>query len=228
MSHIASPDFYTDVRNNIYRSKKWWYTLFYEGVRPWTEESSKKFKTALWLDITPELYDSLSTLYGIKSQDNSLFLWVVNNKDINIDLDLDTIMEIYESKTSLKNNNAKDSYFTIDSEITNAEEIIQQSIDSLSERELDVLRYLNQSLMNMIIKNAFIRDFMLQAMWKEDIFSVILDDRNEHLVTNILERDEKKIFIIYGLMHFEGVFELLQNHDSKWEIISEKSYRVIR
>jgi len=32
---------------------------------------------------------------------------------------------------------------------------------------------------------------------------VILDERNEYLVENILSSEASNIFIIYGLMHFE-------------------------
>lgn len=65
-------------------------------------------------------------------------------------------------------------------------------------------------------------------IWKDDIFSVILDDRNLHLVKNIVESSEKKIFITYGMMHFEGVYELLKKSDPTWRIISQKEYQVIR
>ena len=49
---------------------------------------------------------------------------------------------------------------------------------------------------------------------------MILGERNIHLVNEILASPEKKIIILYGDLHFEGTFDLLQEKDSKWKIVS--------
>ncbi len=225
MSHIASPEFYTDVRNNILRSKRWWYVLFYEGVKPGSMENTKKFNQALWINLSEDLYSRLSTLYGIVAQDNDFFLWIVNNKDYNIDLNLNEIMAIYEKKsTSTEENSMK----ILWQDFQDTEDLITQSIENLSEKELELVRYVNQALMNMIIKNEGVRNTILNVLGNEDIFSVILDDRNEYLVSNILLSPEEKIFVIYGLMHFEWVFELLVKADPNWKILNVWEYQVIR
>jgi len=43
-------------------------------------------------------------------------------------------------------------------------------------------------------------------MEKEDIFSVILDERNKVVVKKITSSSEQKIFVMYGLKHFSGIF----------------------
>jgi len=64
-------------------------------------------------------------------------------------------------------------------------------------------------------------------MWNEDIFSVILDDRNEHVANYIITNNEEKIIILYWLMHFEWILSLLQSHDSRWSIVSTENQQII-
>jgi pheromone shutdown protein TraB len=68
---------------------------------------------------------------------------------------------------------------------------------------------------------------MLSLVWNQDLFSVIIDERNEVLAQAIIQSEENNIFVIYGLMHFEWVFNLLKASDSKWEITSTKEYTII-
>lgn len=56
---------------------------------------------------------------------------------------------------------------------------------------------------------------------KSDIFEIILHKRNHHLVEKIIQSDFEKIYITYGMLHFEGVLELLQKNNPEWKIISE-------
>jgi len=53
------------------------------------------------------------------------------------------------------------------------------------------------------MKHDGLRDSILSLTGRDDIFKVILDDRNEFLAENIIESDFKKIYILYGLMHFQ-------------------------
>lgn len=225
MSHIASPSFYTHVRNDIHAAKKDGYVLYYEGVRPGTQENMDAFNKALGVELNEGTYDRLSELYGVVAQDNSYFLWLVNNKDKNVDLDINEIVEIYKQNTTASENGEQ----TQLQKITSVQESydIDTYIDSLSQKEKDFLKYINQAFMNMIIKNGYIRTGIMKALWNDDIFAVILDDRNAHLVRAITQNPETDIFIIYGLMHFDGVYELLKAENPSWEIVKTWDYRVI-
>jgi hypothetical protein len=225
MSHVASSNFYSEVRRNIFKAKKEGFVLFFEGVRPGSQESTDGFNAAIGIEFTKWLYSQLSKLYGIEAQDNAMFLNLENDKDYNIDLDLDTIMDVYAKKQSSSNKEQKQE--TLSPQIQDIELLVQNSIDSLSPRELSILRYINQSLMNMIIKHESLRNGIMHILGKDDIFSVILDERNTYLTQAILKSDEDKIFITYGLMHFDGVYSLLQQSDSNWKIISQEEYQVI-
>lgn len=229
MSHVASETFYESVREDIRKAKLSDYVLFFEWVRPWSPENKEKFDEALWVSLTPESYDILANLYGVVSQDNGSFLWIENNKNYNIDLNIDEIIEIYEAKISQNldwqeyTENEKEN----NTPVYDIDKKALSSLGSLNPKELFILRYFNQSIMNFMIKHESVREFILSLIEREDIFSVILDERNKHLAKEIISSQENKIFVIYGLMHFEWVYEILQESWGNWEIISTKFTRAI-
>ncbi len=224
MSHIASQAFYLQVQSNIYQAKKNNWVLFFEWVRPGSSENEDKFNQALWIDFAPWLYDNLSELYWVVAQDNDMFLWLVNNKDYNIDVSIDDIIEIYEEKNK---NQTQNSSLLQNKNVVDINWDVIKVLSELNPRELQLIRYFNQSFLNFILKNEGFRNKMLELAWNPDIFSVIVEDRNKVLANAILESEESNIFVIYWLMHFSGVLKILQSNDPNWKIIETKNYNVI-
>lgn len=222
MSHIGSVKFYEHVQTNIRDAKKQNFVLFYEGVGPGSKENLAAFNQALWITFDANLYENFSKLYGVVAQDNDIFLGLENNKDYNIDLNLDEVMELYHEKT---NSWSKNTASTKAPE--NMSVLLKESIEHLSQNQLRALQYINQSLLNFIVKHDALRNSIMERFWNPDIFHVILEERNEHLVEEILRSSDDKIFILYGLMHFEGVFKLLKEKDSRWNIIETSPYPLI-
>ncbi len=215
MSHIWSQNFYDSVIENIRKYKKEKFVLFYEGVRPWKEESMKDFDNALWVQFDEDLYENFSKLYWVVYQNNEDLLWLVNNLDFNIDLGIDEIMEIYKEKSHKNNNNV-----SIQSkEAIDLSQEIVSALSELSPRELSVLRYVNKSIINFMIKNDGFRDTLIENMWNTSLFDVILDDRNKNLAKEIEDSEYNKIIVTYWLMHFDWVFSILKNNDNNWRII---------
>jgi hypothetical protein len=225
MSHIGSQQFYVGVQERLLKAKQSWYVLFFEWVQPGNAENKKKFDQALWVNLNPESYEQLAYLYGLSSQDNQMFLWLENDKDYNIDMSIDDIVRIYERKYTASTTNT--SSWANMQEVFNIEEQLLSQLDNLSEKELFLIRYFNQAIINFIMKHDALRNWILSLTGRDDIFSVILDDRNKFLVQGITESKEKKIYILYGLMHFQWVFELLQQQDSRWRIVTAEYSRVI-
>lgn len=224
MSHIASQSFYSQIKKDLFFAKKGGFVLFYEEVQPGNEENKKAFDKALWVDFAPWLYKNLSRLYGVVAQDNNKFLNLVNNKDYNIDLSLDEVMELYkkkipswEEKTSILQNK----------EVIDINTQVFEILSELNDKELAILRYVNQGFLNFMMKHDGLRNTVISTLWNQDIFSVILDDRNKNLVEELIKSDEKSIYVMYGLMHFSGVYKLLQEENSNWKIIQTKEYQVI-
>ncbi len=220
MSHIGSKSFYENVKLSIQKAKQEGFILFYEWVKPWSEESLKTFNQAIWVEFSPDLYKNFSKLYWVDHQKNPDFLWISNDKDFNIDLDMDTIIKIYETKTGSGEDVSKNTMDRQEKQIADISGDVIERLSQLSDKELVIMRYMNKSVLNFIIKNAGFRDIMVEKLGNQDLFTVILDDRNNHLVENIISSEYNNIFIIYGLMHFEGVLKLLQKEDSKWKVQS--------
>ena len=223
MSHIAKKDFYNQISKNIRDFKTSSGVYFYEWVKPWSKESSQKFDEALWVNFTPDLYKHMSKLYGVTFQDNNDFLWLVNNLDFNVDLNLDQIVEIYEKK--VKTSNVKK---IENPQIINASEQILNELSSLNDKELQILIYVNQAILNVIIKNDTEAKELLTYIWNTDLFSVILEDRNKNLVNSIIKSDYNKIYITYWLLHFEWMYKLLQDNDKNWSIVNTRYFFPIK
>jgi hypothetical protein len=100
-------------------------------------------------------------------------------------------------------------------------------LSNLNDRELKILVYTNKSILNLIIKSDWIKDFVTKNFANQQLFDVILNKRNENLSKEIISSKYDKIFITYGLLHFNWVLKLLQENDSNWKIIkTEKSYPI--
>lgn len=224
MSHVASESFYKQVQKNITQSKQDNYVLFYEWVGPGSKESLEIFNEALEVDFSKDLYTNFWDLYGVSAQNNNDFLWLENNQDYNIDLNLDEIIKIYNTKQI---NTSQQVNEETNSEVLDINSEILSLLSNLNQRELAVVRFFNQSIMNFMIGQESLRETLLEQSGKTDIFSVILDERNEHLVDEILKNEHQKIHILYGLMHFEWVYKLLQASDPRWEIIQTQYSQVI-
>ena len=214
MSHIGTKNFYDNVIENIREAKQDWFVLYYEWVRPWTVENGENFNKAIGIEFDEDLYKNFSKLYGVVNQNNDDLLRIENNEDYNIDLSIDTIMEIYEEKHSATK--------TVNKEVIDASAEITNILAELNEKQLRILVYINQAILNTIISSPNLRDNILKISGNSDIFDVILNDRNIFLVDEIVNGPHDKIITTYGLMHFEWVLELLQENDPNWKITNEE------
>lgn len=213
MSHIWSDNFYKKVTKNIEKYKNDWYVLYFEWVRPWTKENQEKFNKAIWVDFNPDLYKNFSKSYWLTYQDNNKLLNIVNKNDYNIDVSIDEIIWEYEKLKIEKNQSWRnyDNPIDLNSEILN-------SIALLNEKELAILRYVNKSFINVIIKSDSIQNSLSNNFSNKELFEIILNKRNEYLSDEIINSQDKKIIVTYWLLHFKWVFEILKQNDIKWRI----------
>lgn len=97
--------------------------------------------------------------------------------------------------------------------------MMAEEAERLNPRELSAIRYLNRAIMSLVIKNRDAGEAAFASIGKADLFASILDDRNEILSEALLSAGETKIFVTYGLLHFDGVFKILQERDSRWKVV---------
>lgn len=226
MAHIWSDDFYWKIRNNVINYKKDWYVLFFEWVKPGSTVNNDKFNKMLGINFSKETYIDLSKLYWLRAQNNKDFLWLVNDKDYNVDTTIDEIVSQYEAKywvvTKMQNE-------VIKQEVPfDVEKYVAEIVSTLNDREMKILIYVNRAIMNFIVKSQAIQDFALEKTGSKNVFDIILNNRNKILATEIEKSEHNKMYVLYGLLHFKWVFEILQKSDSNWRIVSEKYYYPVR
>lgn len=216
MSHIASPEFYTETKQYVENLEQKWFLLFYEGVKSGTKESSDKFDKALGVKFDKDLYKNMSKMYGLVNQDNSIF---VSSWAKNVDLSMDEIVALYDKIPSQNK---------LSQEVIDVNPLINATLESLNPKELEILRFLNKAIINTIIKNWDLQDAMAQGLGNKALMDTILGKRNDNLAKSIIEEKQKKIVITYGLLHFKWVLELLQKNDKNWKIKKVDYSQVVR
>ncbi len=221
MSHIWSQNFYNKIKNNLINYKKQGFVYFFEWVRAWTKENMQKFNKAIGIKFNKDLYKNFSKLYGLTFQDNKIYLGLVNNQDFNIDVWVDWIIKEYE-KLGIKNKEQKSNKEVIDV----SSEIIQ-TLSSLNDRELAILRFVNKAILGFLIKSDKVQELISNNFANKKLFKIILDGRNKVVSDEIENSKYKKIYITYWKLHFDWIFKLLKQKDSKWHIISKKEINCI-
>lgn len=218
MAHIASERYYADVKAELAAARKEGFVLFYEGVRPGTPENTDRFNELLGIKFSKELYPAMSKLYGLVPQNTADIVGEFGPNDKNSDVSIDDIVAAYDAKfgTGSKSPSA------VAGGTQDVAAEFSKYAESLNARELGLLRYVNRGIMSMVVKNHGVADVVAEGAGNAELFSIILHDRNAVIVRDILASEEKKIYATYGLLHFDGVFSLLQDADPKWRVtISE-------
>jgi len=216
MIHIASQNFYDTVAQEITKYKQDWYVYFFEWVRMWSQESNEAFDKALWVEFDENLYNNMSKLYWLVPQDNSKFLGLVNDKDFNIDTNMDQIIWEYETIKTQKN---------IEKEYTAPVDISSQTVETLANlqgRELQILVFINQALLSAMTKNDALVNTIQTNFWNQELYDVILNGRNKIVAKEIIESEYDKIFATYWALHFDGILKILQENDENWKIVDTK------
>lgn len=219
MMHIASENFYNYVTKDLKEKKDEWFIHFFEWVKWWTKENSEAFNKALGFEFDEKLYPYLSKLLWVTFQDYQKIIWQISDKDVNVDISMDEIMTEYnkiKKETSEKN-----------TEVVKISEELEKSLNQLTERELKFVNYLSKAFLNLLFSSS---NSIALLEWQQnpEIFSVILNKRNEVLANEIIRNPNKKIYVTYGALHFPGVFDLLKANDEKWKIISEEKILVLK
>lgn len=216
MIHIGSTWFYNWVQNSLRSAKSNWFVLYYEEVKPWTQENMNKFNQAIGIKFEKDLYKNFSRLYGVTFQNNQNFLWVVNNLDYNVDISIDDVMQLYE----LEEHHEK----TPPENVEDINKTLLEELSKIDDVSLKILIYVNQWILNFMIKSDTLKDTLMNEFWNKALFDVILHKRNEVVAKKIIQSKDQKIFVLYWQLHFQWIYELLKEKDPRWSIIQTQSF----
>lgn len=213
MSHIAMSGFYMDANSHIRSLSDDGYTILVEWVRPGTPESQDIFDGYMGFQFTDDLYDQLALLMWMEAQDNTiLYAWVDTGSLVSVDLSLDDITALLTSGSGT----------TASGSVPDIGTIFHEILPTLSPQEHTLIRYSSRALMNWSLRNSHDIQTAILAWEKAELFSVILDKRNESIIRYVQEHPGEKIAIVYGALHFNGIYEWLQRLSPDWKIVSIK------
>ena len=135
-----------------------------------------------------------------------------------MDVSIDDIIASYEKRKPAVSSEPSSQTGALEDVTSDITKIMTEEADRLNPRELAAVRYLNRAIMSLVIKNRDAGEAAFAGIGKIDLFSSILDDRNAVLAEALATTEEKKVFVTYGLLHFDGVFRILQESDPRWKI----------
>jgi hypothetical protein len=87
-----------------------------------------------------------------------------------VDINMDEIVKLYEQKMLTKNKSTQyENNIPLD-----ANKVIIETLSNLNEKELKILVYINQAILNFIISNDTTKDFLTDKFSNKELFDVIL------------------------------------------------------
>ncbi len=218
MSHIATDEFYTQKHQKLLSLSQSGYTIILEWVRPGTEENRKKFDNYMGFQFTKSLYSVVAWLGGLVAQNNdTLYAGIATGSILSLDLSIDDIVPLIEAKNTLP---------TVSGEVPaiDLEKDIQELQSTMSQGESHITRLLFRALLSSLIRDTESLEAGLMDSERRALFQVILHERNTPIVRYIKEHPDAKMVIVYGALHFNGIYEEIQRLSSPWTIRKMELY----
>jgi hypothetical protein len=209
MSHIATPEFYSAKKATIATLAQSGYIILVEGVKPGTTENQAIFNQSMGFDFTPTLYAGIADLIGLHSQDNKdLYAGIATGSLVSIDLSIDDLVRLMGTGTT-----------TTTGSLRNIESEIQSAVSMLSGQERVFIGWVARGVLSWSLKQSDSIDAFLTSSAQPQLFTTIIDRRNDSIVDYIVSHPKQKIAVVYGALHFNGVYEALQKIDPKWQTV---------
>ncbi len=80
-----------------------------------------------------------------------------------------------------------------------------------------------RGFLNWSLKQTEDINIIIASSDKAKLFETIIDRRNDQIVEYIITHPKEKIAVVYGALHFNGVYEALQKRDKNWKTIDIKN-----
>lgn len=213
MSHIATEDFYNQKNNSLKNFSNSGFVFLVEGVGTWTTESHEIFNQNLGFTFNEDLYPNIAKIMDLSAQDEKIFDWIESEKLISIDMKMDEIAELLGPSENIATPENIDfnEFFNV--------------FDNFSDFQKFAFRQSLYSIMNLSLRLSNFESLMQKIPESQKkLFDIILNTRNKKVLDYIISHPEQKIAIVYGALHFEGIFAELLKNDNSWKIISVEKF----
>lgn len=154
-------------------------------------------------------YDEIARLISLEAQTDRIYESVASGSVSSVDLSIDEIMSLIPPSTS-----------------TGETTIVDPSAELARIAEASrgpLLPYVARALLNLSLRYTHLSDVALDAL-DPSLRQAILDRRNSHIVDTLIASPEQDVVIVYGALHFDGVYTLLQSRDTNWKVTSITPY----
>ena len=80
------------------------------------------------------------------------------------------------------------------------------------------MSWVGRGLLSWLLRRSADLDSLLTGGSQAQLFTTIIDRRNDAIIRYIQEHPTTNIVVVYGALHFNGVYEALQRTDPKWSV----------
>ncbi len=209
MSHIGTRAYYDRVNHTLRDLTASGYTIYREWVFPGTKENTDRFDRTLGVKISSGTYADFASFIGLVAQDDQIFSGISSGSIRSVDLTLDQIVALMGT-----------------GEVLSSDPPIDPTLELESLRDAQswpLLWYILRWVLNFTLSHISGTDIIFDTM-NPRLREAILSKRNKHVVDTILADEKTNIVILYGALHFEGIYELLHRDSPLWKIGTIEPY----
>jgi hypothetical protein len=212
MVHAAKAAFYADVKRVVTEHKQQGYIVFYEGLKK-SEDHELSFDTSRY-----RRYVHFAAMQSFDSGSIRQLVYLLKvRRMVGIIPDSTTYMSLVKTNSLTKNmvfQPPADSLGVTGSDMNTDVSLVElvreyeKKFGEIALEQIDFAIPLDKPLSpSLTLKRSRANE-------------LILDHRNKNLSDSIKKSPAKKILVIYGMAHKEGVFNELKQSDPSWKIIS--------
>lgn len=96
-------------------------------------------------------------------------------------------------------------------------------IPHMNYQEKIFISWMARGFLNWSLKQTDDIAMIIASSDQSKLFETIIDRRNDKIVEYIITHPKEKIAVVYGALHFNGVYETLQKRDKNWKTINIKN-----
>lgn len=211
MAHVASPGFYQDVQRDIALARASGAVVFYEGVRPGSVANTARLQKILGVQLSAEWYEQLAQLAGLTDQ-LSFPLSTMGTGVLNVDISVDDVVAAYDRAAGTG------------ALVYSGSQIVSPKIDqaialikNLSPQSRQGIAYVVRAFLNFMIRHE--SDLQIAIRETDPALAIAIIDTRDHFIAEaLLSSKQSQIYATYGLMHFQGIYNVLRSGDPRWNI----------
>lgn len=219
MMHIAKGDFYSEKNASLKKLAENNFTILAEGVQSGSPESEEKLNKIMGFDFVNDGYEKFAKILALTPQSlDNTYGGIDENRLKSVEPSIDDIVNSVHSGATTELQDAD----IIAKDI----EEFEKAFTMMTPNERKFTQNLMLAAMNFVFKYSDeIQEILAeQTGLQADFMRVILDERNKPVVEYIKNNPTENIAVVYGDLHFDGIFAGLKQHDASWKMVSTESF----